>query len=255
MTPLTSPGPGNDARRRSPDSRVRVSLGLSRGLWLRRVVPEIVPLSWEDRTCPTRAEGTFHMQNIVRRPKVLVSGDGSGIVSHAGALLLTETARVTGLTAGLSARLRRWRAPRAVHDPGKIVLDLAVAVALGCDCLADAAVLRAEPALFGPGGFRPGDLAASHGRARANDSDRPGSCCSPAAGAAAGRQPGARLGQRADPRRHRRDHRDRPAATGPVSRWPSCCGLAMPGPALRPTTSPPPAPRWPSCPRPCGAGC
>jgi hypothetical protein len=37
-----------------------------------------------------------------------------------------------------------------VHDPGKTVLDLAVAVALGGDCLADAGVLRAEPALFGP---------------------------------------------------------------------------------------------------------
>jgi hypothetical protein len=33
---------------------------------------------------------------------------------------------------------------------GKIVADLAVAVALGGDCLADAAMLRAEPALFGP---------------------------------------------------------------------------------------------------------
>jgi hypothetical protein len=37
-----------------------------------------------------------------------------------------------------------------VHDPGKVVLDLAVAVALGGDCLADAGVLRAEPAPFGP---------------------------------------------------------------------------------------------------------
>jgi len=36
----------------------------------------------------------------------------------------------------------RWRAPRAVHDPGKIVADLAAAVALGGDCLADIAVLR-----------------------------------------------------------------------------------------------------------------
>ena len=62
-------------------------------------------------------------------------------MSHAGALLLTETARVTGLQAGLSAGLGRWRASRAVHDPGKIVTDLAVAVALGGDCLADAAVL------------------------------------------------------------------------------------------------------------------
>jgi hypothetical protein len=37
-----------------------------------------------------------------------------------------------------------------VHDPGKTVLDLAVAVPLGGDCLADAGVLRAEPGLFGP---------------------------------------------------------------------------------------------------------
>jgi hypothetical protein len=90
------------------------------------------------------------MQNTARRPKITVSADGSGIVSHAGALLLTETARVTGLAGGLSAGLSRWRPGRAVHDPGKIVTDLAVAVALGGDCLADAGVLRAEPALFGP---------------------------------------------------------------------------------------------------------
>jgi Transposase DDE domain group 1 len=90
------------------------------------------------------------MQNTARRPKIAVSDDGSGIVSHAGALLLTETARVTGLQAGLSTGLGRWRPGRAVHDPGKIVTDLAVAVALGGDCLADAGVLRAEPALFGP---------------------------------------------------------------------------------------------------------
>jgi hypothetical protein len=71
-------------------------------------------------------------------------------VSQAGALLLTETARVTGLAAGLSDGLSRWRPARAMHDPGKTVLDLAVAVALGGDCLADAGVLRAEPGLFGP---------------------------------------------------------------------------------------------------------
>lgn len=90
------------------------------------------------------------MQNTARRPKITVSADGPGIVSHAGALLVTETARVTGLQAGLSTELSRWRACRAVHDPGKILTDLAVAVALGGDCLADAGVLRAESALFGP---------------------------------------------------------------------------------------------------------
>jgi len=58
--------------------------------------------------------------------------------------------RVTGLGRGLSQALGRWRAPRAVHDPGKIVADLAAAVALGGDCLADIAVLREQPGLAGP---------------------------------------------------------------------------------------------------------
>jgi hypothetical protein len=58
--------------------------------------------------------------------------------------------RVTGLGRGLSTGLDRWRAPRAVHDPGKIVADQAAAVALGGDCLADIAVLREQPELAGP---------------------------------------------------------------------------------------------------------
>jgi len=90
------------------------------------------------------------MKITARRPKITVSADGTGIVSQAGALLLTQTLRATGLDQGLSAGLRRWRPVRAVHDPGKVVADLAVAVALGGDCLADIAVLRAQPELFGP---------------------------------------------------------------------------------------------------------
>ena len=79
-----------------------------------------------------------------------MSADGRGLVSQAGAVLLWETLRVTGLGRGLSAGLERWRAPRAVHDPGKIVADLAAALALGGDCLADIAVLREQPGLAGP---------------------------------------------------------------------------------------------------------
>jgi hypothetical protein len=61
-----------------------------------------------------------------------------------------QTLRLTGLDGGLSAALGRWRAPRAMHDPGKIIADLAVALAMGGDCLADIAMLRAGPLLFGP---------------------------------------------------------------------------------------------------------
>ena len=39
---------------------------------------------------------------------------------------------------------------RAVRDPGKVIADLAAAVALGGDCLADiAVVLREQPDLAG----------------------------------------------------------------------------------------------------------
>ena len=63
--------------------------------------------------------------------------------------MLLQTAALSGLAAGLSRGLARWRLDRSVHDPGKTVLDLAVAIALGGDCLADVAVVRAQPQLFG----------------------------------------------------------------------------------------------------------
>ena len=65
-------------------------------------------------------------------------------------MLLVETVRAAGLDRALSTALAPWRKPMARHDPGKVVCDLAVALALGGDCLADVALLRAEPAVFGP---------------------------------------------------------------------------------------------------------
>lgn len=52
------------------------------------------------------------MQNTARRPKLTVSGDGTGTMSHAGGLLLTETARVTGLNACLRPDLGHVRVGR-----------------------------------------------------------------------------------------------------------------------------------------------
>jgi DDE family transposase len=84
------------------------------------------------------------------RPWLSVIAGGASLVSHAGATLLVETARRSGLAKELSSRLSRWRKPLATHDPGKIVGDLAIAVALGGDAAADIAVLRAQPGVFGP---------------------------------------------------------------------------------------------------------
>jgi hypothetical protein len=83
-------------------------------------------------------------------PRPDVDGVGEQVVSHAGAVLLTETIRVTGLDVDLSQSLARWRPATAMHDPAKVLLDLAVGLAVGGDCLADVAVLRAQPGVFGP---------------------------------------------------------------------------------------------------------
>ncbi|MEU6578534.1 IS1380 family transposase [Streptomyces sp. NPDC046805] len=83
-------------------------------------------------------------------PRVRTQGDGRHVVSQAGSVLLIETVRKTGLDQAISTALSPWRKPRSIHDPGKILLDVALAVALGGDCLADVAMLRAEPDVFGP---------------------------------------------------------------------------------------------------------
>jgi hypothetical protein len=77
-----------------------------------------------------------------------VEAGGESLISSTGASLLVQTAQVSGLARGLSQQLGPWRAARSIHDPGKTVLDLAVAIALGGDCLADVALLRAQPELF-----------------------------------------------------------------------------------------------------------
>lgn len=55
-----------------------------------------------------------------------------------------ELVRKSALDQAISTALTPWRKPRTVHDPGKILLDAALAVALGGDCPADAGMLRAE---------------------------------------------------------------------------------------------------------------
>jgi hypothetical protein len=127
-------------------------------------------------------------------PCPVVDTAASNVVSQAGAVLLTETARTVGLDHALSVALAPWRPPNAVHDPGKVLLDLAVTLAVGGDCLADIAVLRAEPGLFGlvasdPTVSRTLDRLVSRrpGRRAARDPHRPHA--GPGGGVATGRRP------------------------------------------------------------------
>jgi len=89
------------------------------------------------------------MKRSPHYPRPVVRSGQVSAVGQAGGVLLTETIRSSGLGAGLSAGLARWRRPTAVHDPGKVLLDLAVMLPLGGDCLADVNLLRVEPGVFG----------------------------------------------------------------------------------------------------------
>jgi len=78
-----------------------------------------------------------------------VASDGEGLVSHAGAALLAQTADCVGLTGALSVGLAGVRERRGRHDPGRVIRDLAVMLADGGDCLSDLRVVRDQEPLFG----------------------------------------------------------------------------------------------------------
>ena len=83
-------------------------------------------------------------------PRPRVDTSGRAAVGQAGGVLLTSTVRAAGLDAALSAAMAPWRPAGAVHDPAKVLLDLALTLALGGDTCSDLAVVRGEPTVFGP---------------------------------------------------------------------------------------------------------
>ncbi|KUL27573.1 IS1380 family transposase [Actinoplanes awajinensis] len=90
------------------------------------------------------------MKTTRTRPKIIVSGDGRGVVGHAGTRLLADLTDATVLSSAFSEALAVLRQRRGGHDPGRIAVDLAVLLADGGEAIADLAVLRDQPGLFGP---------------------------------------------------------------------------------------------------------
>ena len=70
-------------------------------------------------------------------------------VLHGGAVLLTDTIHATGLTGSLREALGPWPKPLAEHHAGKVVLDLAMTLAVGGEVARDTDLLRCEPGVFG----------------------------------------------------------------------------------------------------------
>ncbi len=219
-------------------------------------------------------------------PTPRVDGAGVATVGHAGGMLLLDTVRAVGLDRGLSAALTPWRRPMAHHDPGKVVCDLAVSLAVGGDCLADVGLLRATPQVFGlvasdPTVSRLLDTLAADATAALAAINGARAAARAAAWQLAGkhapdfaadaRRPlivdvdatlvtshSVKEGSAATFKRGLVTIRWRrssiTARTAPANRWPCCCGRVMPAQILPPITSPSSRPRWPSCPPGCTAG-
>jgi hypothetical protein len=76
-----------------------------------------------------------------------VTAGGQGVVSHAGLVLLRQLADKTGLTAGLSKALASRRL--LIHDRGRVMADLACAIADGAEVISDFRVMGDQDELFG----------------------------------------------------------------------------------------------------------
>lgn len=76
-----------------------------------------------------------------------VTAGGTAIVSHAGVALIRALADNIGLTGGLSQALASDRL--LVHDRGRVVADLACAIADGAEVISDFRVMGDQEDLFG----------------------------------------------------------------------------------------------------------
>lgn len=90
------------------------------------------------------------MHTTGSRPKLVVSADGCGVVTHAGSRLLADLADATGLTSAFAGALCQLRPRGTGHDPGRVAVDLAVMLADGGEAIADLALLRDQREVFGP---------------------------------------------------------------------------------------------------------
>ena len=78
-----------------------------------------------------------------------MSADGVGVVAHVGSVGFRLLADRTGLTGELSKAMAR-RSFVAVHDRGRVLVDVAVMIADGGEAIADIDVLRHQAPVLGP---------------------------------------------------------------------------------------------------------
>ena len=211
----------------------------------------------------------------------MITCDGTGVVSHAGTVLLAELADRIGLTAALSEATDSLRERRAGHDPGRVLVD--VAIADGAVSISDVQVLADQQGLHGPAGSvastptiwrvlayianTPGMLARiRQGRAQARDRAWLARGELTGTELPASRAAGKRIGQvvidldatlvtaHSDKEGARGNFKGGfattrlgPGWTTPTRPWPRCCDQGTPAATPPPITSPSSIRRWRSC--------
>jgi hypothetical protein len=79
------------------------------------------------RPCRREFRSTLQVREVIGfYPRPDIDTAGTQVVSQAGTVLLTETVRTVGLDRALSMALQRSRPQQAVHDPAKVLIDLAL---------------------------------------------------------------------------------------------------------------------------------
>lgn len=90
------------------------------------------------------------MQNISGTSRLKVSADGHGVVSHAGIGIVREVADGSGLTRALNAALLDTYRGIPIHQPGRVITDLAAAVVDGEASIGGIETLGHREEVFGP---------------------------------------------------------------------------------------------------------
>lgn len=77
-----------------------------------------------------------------------MTGDGTGVVAHAGSAAVRLLADRTGLTGALSGAVAR-RGFTPGHDRGRVLVDVATMITAGGEAIADIDTLRHQEQVLG----------------------------------------------------------------------------------------------------------
>jgi hypothetical protein len=102
-----------------------------------------------DGCIPTQEDVILQVKHRTRVGALGVEADARGLVSRSGTALAAELAGRLGVTAALSGTLEHLHRRRPMHDPGRVLVDLAVMLIDGGECVSDLGALADQSDLFG----------------------------------------------------------------------------------------------------------